>query len=143
LNLGLRYDFYSNCVSTPTTGVPVGFYNPAPPRNWSQFDFGPPLDPNHPYNNDGGPNLDPRVRFDYSVHGRGTTVDRAALRALLSPQMPAVVRQAVAHPVVPFRVSWSLDEARALGLKFPVYTDEMQNIVERQAASSSRRFPFS
>jgi hypothetical protein len=52
-------------------------------------------------------------------------------------------RIAVANPIVPFRVSWSLDEARSLGLKWPAYTDEMSVIVERQAATSAVQFPFS
>jgi outer membrane receptor protein involved in Fe transport len=143
LNLGLRYDYYSNCVSTPTTDVPVGFYNPAPPKDWAKFDFGPPLDPNHPYNNDGWANFGPRLGFAYSLDKHSKTVLRGGFGVLFSPQMPGVVRQAVAHPLVPFRVSWSLSEARDLGLKYPVYTDEMLSIVERQAASSPVRFPFS
>ena len=135
--------FYSNMVAKPTGEVLVGFYNPAPPKDWSKFDFGPPLDPNHPYNNDGWANFGPRLGFAYSLDGHGKTVVRGGFGALFSPQMPGMVRQAVAHPLVPFRVSWSLDEARVLGLKYPIYTDEMQTIVERQAATSSVRFPFS
>jgi hypothetical protein len=143
LNLGLRYDFYSNMVARPTGSVPVGFYNLTPPKDWNKFDFGPQLDPNHPYNNDGWLNLGPRVGFAYLLDGRGKTVMRGGFGVLYSPQMPGMVRQAVAHPLVPFRVSWTLDEARALGLKFPVYTDDMAAIVERQVAASPVRFPFS
>ena len=143
LNLGLRYDFYSNMVARPTGSIPVGFYNLAPPTDWNKFDFGPAMDPGHPYNNDGWVNLGPRVGFAYRTDNRGRTVVRGGFGVLFSPQMPGMVRQAVAHPVIPFRVSWTLDEARALGLKFPVYTDDMAAIVERQSATSPVRFPFS
>jgi len=143
LNLGLRYDFYSNMVATPTGEVPVGFYNLAPPKDWNKFDFGAQLDPKNPYNFDKWVNLGPRVGFAYLLDGRGKTVMRGGFGVLYSPQMPGMVRQAVAHPIIPFRVSWSLDEARALGLKFPVYTDDMAAVVERQISASPVRFPFS
>ncbi|HJZ99984.1 MAG TPA: TonB-dependent receptor [Candidatus Solibacter sp.] len=143
LNLGLRYDFYSNMVARPTGQVPVGFYNLAPPKEWNKFDFGQQLDPNHPYNRDAWVNLGPRVGFAYRLTDRHNMAIRGGFGVLYSPQMPAVVRQAVAHPLVPFRVSWSLDEAKALGLKFPAYTDDMATIVERQAGQTAVRFPFS
>jgi outer membrane receptor protein involved in Fe transport len=143
LNLGLRYDYYSNMVARPTGAVAVGFYNLAPPTDWNKFDFGKQMDPNHPYNSDGWVNLAPRVGFAYRADARGKTVVRGGFGVLYSPQMPAVVRQSVANPLVPFRVSWSLSEARDLGLKWPSYTDDMAAIVERQAANSTVQFPFS
>lgn len=143
LNLGLRYDFYSNNVSEPTTDVPVGFFNLTPPTDWRKFDFGPALDPKNPYNNDPWVNLGPRFGFAYNPDGKAKTVFRGGFGILFTPQMPAVVRQAVAHPVVPFRVRWSLAEARALGLKFPGYTEDMHQVVERENARTGVRFPFS
>ena len=143
LNLGMRYDFYSNMVARPTGSVAVGFYNYQPPTNWALFNFGKQMDPNHPYNNDGWVNLGPRAGFAYRVDNAGKTVVRGGFGVLYSPQMPAVVRQSVANPLVPFRVSWSLSEARDLGLKWPAYTDDMALIVERQAANSTVQFPFS
>jgi len=101
------------------------------------------MDPEHPYNNDGWVNLGPRFGFAYSLDSKSNTVIRGGFGVLYSPQMPGMVRQAVAHPVIPFRVSWSLDEARTLGLKFPAYNDEMAAIVEQQSATSTVRFPFS
>jgi outer membrane receptor protein involved in Fe transport len=143
LNLGLRYDFYSKMVARPTGDIAVGFYNLTPPTDWSKFDFGKTLDPEHPYNNDAGINLGPRLGFAYRLDNAGKTVVRGGFGVLFSPQMPAVVRQSVANPNIPFRVSWSLTEASALGLKWPAFTDDLAAIVERQAANSTVKFPFS
>ena len=142
LNFGLRYDFYSNMVAEPTTDVAVGFYNPAPPKDWRKFDFGAPLDPNHPYNHD-PVNFGPRFGFAYNPDGHSKTVVRGGFGILFSPQMPGAMRQGVANPIVPFRVSWSLEEARQLGLKFPGYNDEFRAVVEKQTAQTGVRFPFS
>lgn len=142
LNLGLRYDFYSKNISEPTSDIAVGFYNPSPPKDWSKFDFGAARDPKDPYNND-WLNLGPRVGFAYDVDGKGKTVVRGGFGVLFSPQMPGVVRQGVANPVVPFRVSWSLVEARDLGLSFPRYTEDLRQVVENQVAGTGARFPFS
>ncbi len=143
LNLGLRYDFYSKNISEPTSDIPVGTFNLAPPTDWSKFDFGPARDPLDPYNNDGWVNLGPRFGFAYNPDGQAKTVFRGGFGTLFSPQMPAVVRQAVAHPVVPFRVIFSAVEARELSLRFPEYTDRAREVAERQAASRGIRFPFS
>ncbi|MGH9627525.1 MAG: TonB-dependent receptor domain-containing protein, partial [Bryobacteraceae bacterium] len=143
LNLGLRYDFYGKNVSEPTTEIPVGFYNLTPPTDWPSFNFEPARDPKDPYENDAWANLGPRFGFAYNIDGQGKTVVRGGFGVLFSPQMPGVVRQAVAHPVVPFRVAFSLAEARDLGLRFPAYTDQMRQIVESRASATDVRFPFS
>jgi hypothetical protein len=143
LNLGLRYDFYSNMVAKPATDIPVGFYNLTPPTDWTKFDFGAARDPNHPYQHDPGANLGPRIGFAYNPDGKSKTVFRGGAGVLFSPQMPGAMRQAVAHPIVPFRTSWSLVEARQLGLRFPAYTDDLRTLVEQINARSGTRFPFS
>jgi hypothetical protein len=143
LNLGLRYDFYGKNISEPTTEIPVGFYNLTPPTDWSKFNFGAARDPQDPYNNDAWVNLGPRIGFAYNLDGNSKTVVRGGFGILFSPNMPGVLRQAVAHPQVPFRVAFSLAEARDLGLTFPKYTDQLRGVVESRASNSNVRFPFS
>lgn len=142
VNLGFRYDFYSNMVAKPSTGDPAGFYNLTPPRDWRSFDFGPTLDPNRPYQHD-KLNLGPRLGFAYDIGGRGRTVVRGGFGILFSPLMPGMVRQAVAHPVVPFRVRFGRQEARELGLKWPMYPEEIRDVVEEFSKRTGQRYVFS
>jgi outer membrane receptor protein involved in Fe transport len=48
-NLGLRYDSYATIKVRPTTSVPAETVNLAPPTDLRKLDFGPELDPYHPY----------------------------------------------------------------------------------------------
>lgn len=143
LNLGLRYDFYSNNVVEPTGDVPVGIVNLSPPSNLSKFDFGPPRPLDNPIANDGWTNLGPRFGFAYNPDGQGKTVVRGGYGVLFAAQVPALLRQSVAHPVVPFRVIWSKSEAQRLGIRYPLYAEETLPIAERDVAASGRRLIFS
>lgn len=142
LNLGLRYDFYSNAVVEPTGEVPVGIVNLTAPSDWRKFDFGPALPFGKPYNHD-PMNLAPRLGFAYNPDAAGKTVFRGGFGALFSSQMPGVVRQGAAHPTVPFRVTWSRAEAAQYGLRWPMYNEELMPVAERATASNPRAAVFS
>ncbi len=143
LNLGLRYDFYSNNVSVPNSDIPVGFFNLSPPKDWAKFDFGPLRDPKNPTQHDGWVNLGPRFGFAYNVDGQGKTVVRGGYGVLFSPHMPAVLRQSVSHPVIPFRIIFSRADAARLGMKWPLYTDEARAVGEAEVARRGIRFQHS
>jgi hypothetical protein len=142
INLGLRYDFYGHAIVEPSTDAKVGIYNLTPPKDWAKFDFGPFSDPGQPYNNDGWVNLGPRAGFAYNFGG-GKNVIRSGVGVLFSSNIPAVVRQGAADPVVPFRSIWAKTEAASLGLKWPIYNDQFRSLVQSQAAQTGNIFVFS
>ncbi len=142
LNLGLRYDFYSNNFVTPTGPVPVAIVNLSPPKDWHKFDFGPARPFNKPTEHD-PVNFSPRLGFAYNPDGKGKTVVRGGFGILFAAHVPALLRQSVAHPVVPFRVIWSKNEAQRLGLRYPTYAEDALAIAERDVAASGRRLIFS
>ena len=143
LNLGLRYDFYSNDVVEGTGAVPVGIVNLEPPSDWSKFNFGPARPPDSPTEHDGWTNLGPRFGFSFNPDGQGKTVVRGGFGVLFAAQVPALLRQSVAHPVVPFRLTWTRNEAQRLGVRYPAYAEETLTIAERDVAASGRRLVFS
>jgi Carboxypeptidase regulatory-like domain/TonB dependent receptor len=143
LNLGLRYDFYSNNVVEPTGDVPVGIVNLSPPTDLRRFNFGPPRPMDNPIEHDKWVNLGPRLGFAYDFDGKGKTVVRGGFGVLFAAQVPALLRQGVAHPVVPFRVIYSRNEAQLLGIRYPLYAEETLPIVESDIANSGRTNIFS
>ncbi len=143
LNLGLRYDFYSNNVVEPTGEVPVGIVNLSPATDLRKFNFGPPRPLDNPIEHDAWANLGPRVGFAYDFDGKGKTVVRGGFGVLFAAQVPALLRQSVAHPVLPFRVNLSRNEAQRLGVRYPFYAEDTLPIMERDVAQSGRRLIFS
>ena len=140
LNLGLRYDYYPSIKVYPTTEVPVEIVNLAPLTNIQALDFGPPVDPLHPYNNDAS-NFGPRVGFAWTVPGMTDTVVRGGSGVLFSPHLPATVRESAANPNVPFRTIWNRTESLARGLRWPLYDDDAFPIVQSEA--NGRKSVFS
>jgi hypothetical protein len=143
LNLGLRYDFYSNNVVKPTGDVPVGIVNLSPATDLRKFDFGPPRPLDNPVEHDGWVNLGPRLGFAFDFDGKGKTVVRGGFGVLFAAHVPALYRQSVAHPVVPFRTILSRSEAQQLGIRYPFYAEDTLPIVERDVAQRGRRLIFS
>lgn len=141
LNLGLRYDYYATVKLRPTSEVPVQIVNFNAPTDLRRMDFGSVRDALDPYDPDGWVNLGPRAGFAWTLDEASDTVVRAGAGVLFSPQMPAVVRQGAAHPIVPFRTSWNRVEALQRGLRWPSFNDDLRLVVERE--SGGRPFFFS
>jgi hypothetical protein len=141
LNLGLRYDYYATVKLTPTSDVPVQIVNFNAPTDLRKMDFGSLRDALDPYEPDGWVNLGPRAGFAWTLDDASDTVVRAGVGVLFSPHMPGMIRQGAAHPIVPFRQSWTRTESLALGLRWPSYNDDLRQVVER--LSGGRPFVFS
>ena len=76
LNLGIRYDYYSNFVAKGEGGTPdAGLYNPSFMTLDGLFRVGPLRSPSDPYANDAN-NFGPRIGFAYNPDGKGKTAIR-------------------------------------------------------------------
>ncbi|MGH9338135.1 MAG: TonB-dependent receptor [Acidobacteriota bacterium] len=146
LNLGVRYDFFSNNVVTSDGPVEVVVKNyelPATESDWRMFKFGPRRPFDRPTEHDAGLNLGPRIGFAYNVDGRGKTILRGGFGTLFAAHVPAIYRQSTAHPIVPFRIRWSQSEAEALGVNFPMYAEDTLPIAIRDTEEGGVEFGFS
>ena len=144
LNVGIRYDYYSNQVVRPAEGgTGTGFYNPDGLLD-HDFHVGPIRDVNNPYNPDAGLNLGPRFGFSYSPGSRRKTVVRGGFGVLFSAQQPGAMRQsAQSAPNVPFRSALSQQEILTLGLKWPLFNDDFRKIVAQRNITSGVTNVFS
>ena len=143
LNLGVRYDFYSNNSTKALSDVPVVDKNLEPPTNWPAFNFGAVRSFDSPTENDGWVNLGPRAGFAYKVDDEGKTTVRGGVGIIFAGHVPAILRQSTSHPVVPFRVNWSQSEAAALGVKWPMTNEEILPIAIQSVESAGRELVFS
>ena len=143
LNLGLRYNFYSNVTVTadPSFGDDTCVCTAEPPSDFRLFDFGPFRSEDKPLENDGWVNLGPRLGFAYNPDGQGNTVIRGGFGVMFSPQMTAVVRQGVGDKVIPFRVTLERTEVEDLGIKWPlVWNDDLRPQVTTLTEQKGLRF---
>jgi outer membrane receptor protein involved in Fe transport len=130
LNFGLRYDFYSNLVAKEDKNSGSFFYNVG--LLDSKFNVTPFRDVNSPYNHD-KVNFAPRIGFNYNPDGHGKTVLRGGFAVMFSPQMLGSLWQGIQTKVIPRRAVFTRAEALQLGIKFPMYNDDIRKIVEQRA----------
>ena len=130
LNLGLRYDYFSNFVANPVSEFPAGLFNPDGLRDEANFVFGPFRDPQNPFEPD-PVNLGPRLGFAWTADAAGRTVVRGGAGLMVSPLIWGTFNNAVANgPTQPFRVIYGKAEAAALGLQFPVFNEDILRLVQ-------------
>jgi outer membrane receptor protein involved in Fe transport len=138
LNIGLRYDYYSNLVAhpNPNGGQGTGFYNPNGLLD-QNFHVGPTRSPDNPYNPDAGLNLGPRFGFSYSPGSSAKTVIRGGFGIVFSAQVPGSMWQSVqSDRNVPFRSNLSQQDVLNFGVKWPLYNDDFHQIVAQQAVTN-------
>lgn len=145
LNLGIRYDYFGHLVPHGTKAAPEsGFYNPDGLLDERTFAVGPIRDRNNPYESDAGINLGPRVGFAYNPDGQSKTVVRGGFGVFFSSQVPGAMWQsAQPAPGLPFRMRISKLDAARLGLKWPVYNDDLKKIIDAEVKNRGAINSFS
>ncbi len=142
LNLGIRYDYYSNMVARGKNGLDAAFYNPDGLLD-NEFHVGPLRGPNNPYENDGWVNLGPRLGFAYNPDGKGKTAIRGGFGVLFSSQILGAMWQSVGANGIPFRARFSRNDAVRLGLRWPMFNDDFRKIVTGQNQGTGQVSVFS
>ena len=130
LNLGLRYDYFSNFVAKPASDFPAGLFNLDGLRDPETFTFGPFRDPTDPFAPD-PVNIGPRAGFAWTLDDGGRSVLRGGAGMMYSPLVWGTFNNAVSNgPTQPFRVIYTKVEAAALALRFPIYNEDVLPLVQ-------------
>jgi carboxypeptidase family protein/TonB-dependent receptor-like protein len=128
LNLGLRWDFYSNFAAHGEDGTPqAGLYNPSYMTLDGNFNVGPFRSPAEPYLNDAN-NFGPRVGFAYNPDGQGKTSIRGGFGVMFSNLMPELFWNVLSSaPNVPYRQIFGPEEISSFGITYPQYNANFFN----------------
>ena len=138
VNLGMRYDFYSNFEAHGEDGTPdAGLYNPSFLSMDGRFGVGPFRPRSSPYEND-GKNFGPRVGFSYNPDGKGKTAIRGGFGVMFSNVVPEDFWNLVSSAQnVPYRITFTPEDIKTFGIKFPDYNDNLFKYAEQLVKSSS------
>jgi outer membrane receptor protein involved in Fe transport len=134
LNLGLRYDYFSNFTAGKPGDPksPPHVFNPLIRLPDFQVTGFRPV--NNPYDRDGF-NLGPRFGFAYNPDGQSKTVIRGGFAALYTPIVGEIIKNQVQNSLdEPFRSRFTKAEAETLRLRFPVYNEDVLRLVKGGAA---------
>src|SRR5215510_11917032 len=134
LNLGLRYDFYSNFRSIGKKGTSAaGLYNPSFLSMDGAFRVGPFLPVDEPFRHD-PLNLGPRMGFAYNPDGQGKTAIRAGFGVMFSPNTAEVGWFATAiAPNIPSRQEVGPASISRFGIRFPLFNADFLQQVQQLA----------
>ncbi len=145
LNLGLRYDFYSNNTTEAKSDIDVTAKNlELPPgADFTNFAFGGRRPVSSPTDHDGWVNLGPRLGFAYRLDEAGKTVIRGGAGIMFAAQIPAVLRQSTAGPDIPFRVRYNAAESAALDVRYPFTNEQIIPISLRDIQAKGTELVFS
>ncbi len=143
LNLGIRYDYYSNNVITPTGVTEVTNKNLEQPAGGvgPDFAFGGRRPFDRPIENDGWVNLGPRMGFAYEMNTQ--TVIRGGAGIMFAGTVPGILRQSVQDLDLPRRLLFSRVENETVGLMYPMTNEEAAPLARDFIQSSGIELVFS
>jgi hypothetical protein len=138
INLGLRWDFYSNFAAHGEGGTPqAGLYNPSYMTLDGNFNVGPFRSPAEPYLNDAN-NFGPRIGFAYNPDGQGKTSIRGGFGIMFSNIMPELFWNVLSSaPNVPYRQIFGPSEISTFGITYPQYNADFFNDALQLAKTTS------
>jgi Carboxypeptidase regulatory-like domain/TonB dependent receptor-like, beta-barrel len=132
LNLGVRYDYFGRFkVEGLDPTHPAGFVNldgePDP-----SFTFGAPRSPDRIVEDDKGINVGPRIGFAYNPDGNGNAVVSGGWGLMFQSMDPQVFEslQIGTTSGIPSNKTYSAVELAALGLKYPLYNEDIARLLE-------------
>lgn len=138
VNLGLRYDYFSNLTAHGINGGPPNVFNPAGILD-SRFTLGPFRPSDNPWDSD-AINFGPRLGFSYNPDGRAKNVIRGGFSTLFTPISGELYTQTILNgPTTPFRSIFSKSDAQTLGLRYPIYNEDVLPLVKGGVAARSFR----
>ena len=137
LNLGIRYDYYSNFVAKGEGGTPdAGLYNPSFMTLDGLFSVGPLRSSSDPYANDAN-NFGPRIGFAYNPDGKGKTAIRGGFGVMFSNIVPEDFWNLVSSAKnVPYRLTFTPADIKQFGIKYPDFNDNLFNYAQQLTNSS-------
>lgn len=132
LNLGLRYDFYSNWRSTGKAGTPnAGLHNPSFLSMDGLYTVGPFRAVDDPFRHD-PVNFGPRFGFAYNWDGQGKTAIRGGFGAMFTQNTAEIGWFATAiAPNIPSRQEFALASISRFGIRYPMYNADFLGFVQQ------------
>jgi outer membrane receptor protein involved in Fe transport len=143
LNLGLRYDFYSNFVSKGKRGTPdAGLYNPELLSQDGNFTVGPFRPITNPFEHD-PMNFGPRFGFAYNPDGQGKTALRGGFGVMFTTNTADMGWFATAiGRNIPSRQDFDPALISRFGIKYPMFNENFFDFVLQQSKESQRTNVF-
>jgi outer membrane receptor protein involved in Fe transport len=143
LNLGLRYDFYSNFVSKGKRGTPdAGLYNPESLSQDGKFTVGSFRPTTNPFEHD-PINFGPRFGFAYNPDGQGKTAFRGGFGVMFTSNTADIGWFATAiGPNIPSRQEFDPALISRFGIRYPMFNDNFFDFVLQQSKESQRTNVF-
>ncbi|PYS48343.1 MAG: hypothetical protein DMG13_25710, partial [Acidobacteria bacterium] len=143
LNLGIRYDFYSNFVSKGKRGTPdAGLYNPEFLSQDGKFTVGSFRPITSPFEHD-PINFGPRFGFAYNPDGQGKTAFRGGFGVMFTSNTADIGWFATAiGRNIPSRQEFDPALISRFGIRYPMFNDNFFDFVLQQSRESQRTNVF-